>query len=252
MSPPPRYIRLFDINKYREIQPVTDGINKRRVDLSQATKLVETALDLVHGKEFQRYHSESSIEYFISEIKDGLEIIKEGDLSNWYAHDGSDKLNMIISTICCPRYQFYSDNHETDSDTTLSYLEYTRDLYFFNERLYNMLQSYELEVLPSDNSDEAAVWIFTTQDMAEITEMVVRDLDILSQLNNVLYWICSRSNYMKVSSTPPQVEDLNPGDTVTAEPETQAGLINFYRKFNHIINIANSNQSYTIVNETFG
>jgi hypothetical protein len=102
MSVPDRYIRLFDLAKYREIQPITDGIKEKNADLKEVIGLLERATNIVQGSEFKKYNG---CDIFITGLEDGLEMMQEGGLLNWLPPRGSDKLNIIILSICCPRYQ---------------------------------------------------------------------------------------------------------------------------------------------------
>jgi hypothetical protein len=200
MSIPNRYIRLFDLAKYREIQPVTDGIDKRNVDPGKVIDLIKRAMDIAQSSDFKKYNSEITIDFATFELQEALEIMQEKSILDWYSY-GSDKLNQIISLICCPRYQSSPNFDETDSDAVINYISCYLHLENFNKKLYEMLAYRRSETLPSDDNDEAAAWVFSRQELMELSIMVKQDLDTLSQPNGVLYEISGwEGSYIQVAS----------------------------------------------------
>ncbi len=238
MSRPERYIRLFDLSKYREIQPVVEQINGKNIysgniDFEKTIDLVKTAIDIAESDEFSRYNKRyNNANAFDSELQSALSILQERRLADWYLYGGEDKLNVIISLICCPGYQSCTFNRETDSDTTVSYAECYPDLYQLSIKLYEMLDYGGSETLPSDIADAGAVWILTRQELAELAPMVEQNLAVLSH-------------------SLPQIKNSRERRNFVASPEVQARLMNFYSKFNRILESAISNPNYTIVKELF-
>jgi hypothetical protein len=234
MSPPERYIRLFDLSKYREIQPVVDQINEKNIysgniDFEKTISLIKMAMDIGESDEIRRYNRDNP---FASELRDGLEILQERRLEDWYLYGGEDKLNAIISLICCPGYQFYTDNRETDSDTTVSYVECYPDLYELSIRLYELLDYGGSETLPSDIADAGAVWILTRQELAELAPIVKQNLAVLSH-------------------SPPQIKNSRKRGDFVRSPEVQTELMNFHSKFDRVLETAVSNPNYTVIKELF-
>jgi hypothetical protein len=234
MSPPERYIRLFDLSKYREIQPVVDQINEKNIysgniDFEKTISLIKMAMDIGESDEIRRYNRDNP---FASELRDGLEILQEKRLEDWYLYGGEDKLNAIISLICCPGYQAYTSNGEMDSDTTISYLEYYPYLDTLSIKIYETLDYGGSEMLPSDIADAGAVWILTRQELVELAPIVKQDLAVLSH-------------------PPLRIKDLREGENFVPSPEMQAKLMNFYSRFDRILESAISNPNYTIIKELF-
>jgi hypothetical protein len=81
MSVPDRYIRLFDLAKYREIQPITDGTKQRNADSTGVINLIQRAMNVVQSSEFEKYNGRDHI--FMIELEDALEIMQEKSLSDW-------------------------------------------------------------------------------------------------------------------------------------------------------------------------
>jgi hypothetical protein len=261
MSAPSRYIRLFDLAKYREIQPITDRINERNVDLDpeKVIGLIKRAIDVAQSSDFKKYNSEFIVRSFISEIEEGLEVMQEGSILDWDSH-GTDKLNTIISLVCCPKYQFLpvdSGDHKPDAFTVIDYTAFCySNIEPFNRRLYKMLNDGRSEILPSDNRDEAAAWVFTRQELTELAIMVKQDLADLSQPDCVLYkiyegdyYIDGRDYYMKTFSASPR--ELGKENEIIPVKGIQATLIELYVKLDHITKKALLNPNHTIINEAF-
>jgi flagellin-specific chaperone FliS len=264
MSPPDRYLRLFDLKKYREIQPITEGINQRDVDTEQAISLINRAVSVVKTENFKKYNDKNKINFVTTELQEGLDILQEGRLSEqsaWYdCHNhGGDKLNTIITLICCPSYQSSEYSKQT-SDATLSYLDYYGYLNSFNKDLYNILEINRcsidsiplLESLPSD-SGNADTWIFDRQGFIELNQIVSQDISALSQLNSILYEISNSRWHINFKVLPKSLNprDLDEGYEAIPQPEIQSKLLKFYTKFNNLLELANANSDYTIINEVF-
>jgi hypothetical protein len=234
MSPPERYLRLFDLSKYREIQPIVDQINEKNIysgniDFEKTISLIKMAMDIGEGDEIRRYNRGNP---FASELRDGLEILQERRLEDWYLYGGEDKLNAIISLICCPGYQACTFNGATDSDTTVSYMECYPELYELSIRLYELLDYGGSETLPSDIADAGAVWILTRQELAELAPIVKQNLAVLYHSS-------------------PQIKNSRKGGDFVRLPEVQTELVNFYSKFDRVLETAISNPNYTIIKELF-
>jgi hypothetical protein len=250
MSVPDRYIRLFDLAKYREIQPITDGIKEKNADLKEVIGLLERATNIVQGSEFKKYNG---CDIFITGLEDGLEMMQEGGLLNWLPPRGSDKLNIIILSICCPRYQHapeYKEYKKADAGTVINYVGCYSHLYYFNRDLYEMLTNGRAEFLPNDIG-ESAEWIFTRQELTELAVMVKQDLVTLSQPNFTLYMIIDRTSFVRASASFMEDEEVEAGYSIFPATELTSMFLEFYSELDCLLEEAIANPDYTIINEIF-
>jgi hypothetical protein len=76
------YLRLFDIEKYRNIQSIIEKMNNREASVAEANFLVDKALIIAESDEFNKYNHEG--EYGNSPLrvlKCIQDLIQEGRLS---------------------------------------------------------------------------------------------------------------------------------------------------------------------------
>jgi hypothetical protein len=251
MSVPDRYIRLFDLAKYREIQPITDGIKQRNADSTGVINLIQRAMNVVQSSEFEKYNGRDHI--FMIELEDALEIMQEKSLSDWHYYTSSDKLNVIILSICCPRYQNSPEDKEyqkADAGTVINYVECYSHLYYFNRDLYEMLANRRAEFLPNDIG-ESAEWIFTRQELTELAVMVKQDLVTLSQPDFTLYMIINKTSFVRVSASFLKDEEIEAGYSIFPATEITSMFLEFYSELDCLLEEAIANSDYTIINEIF-
>jgi hypothetical protein len=249
MSVPDRYIRLFDLAKYREIQPITDGIKERNADPTEVINLIQRAMNVVQSSEFEKHNGRNHI--FIAELEDGLEIMQEKSLLEWRCHTSSDKLNVIILSICCPRYQAfpeYKEYKEADAGTSINYIGCYSHLYYFSKDLYEMLANGRAEFLPNDTGDSAE-WIFARQELAELAVMVKQDLVTLSQPNFTLYMIIDKTSFVRASASFMEDEEIKAGYSIFPATELTSMFLEFYSELDCLLEEAIANPDYTIINE---
>jgi hypothetical protein len=249
MSVSERYVRLFDLAKYREIQPITDGIKEKSADPKKVIELLERAMDIVQSSEFKKHNGRDGV--FIIDLEEGLEITQEGSLMNWLPPRGLDKLNAIILSICCPRYQAfpeYKEYKEADAGTAINYAGCYSHLDCFNRDLYEMLANGRAELLPND-IDETAEWIFTRQELAELSVMVKQDLVTLSQPNFTLYIIIDGTSFVRASTSFMNDEEIEAGYSIFPSTELTSMFLEFYSELDCLLEEAIANPDYTIINE---
>jgi hypothetical protein len=249
MSVSDRYIRLFDLVKYREIQPITDGIKKRNANPTEVINLIQRAMNVVQSSEFEKHNGRNHI--FIAELEDGLEIMQEKSLLDWRYHTSSDKLNVIISSICCPRYQSspeYKEYQKADAGTVINYAGCYPHLDCFNRDLYEMLTNGRAEVLPNDIG-ESAEWIFTRQELTQLAVMVKQDLVTLSQPNFTLYMIIKGNFFVRASTSFLKDEEIKAGYSILPATELTSMFLEFYSELDCLLEEAITNPGYTIINE---
>jgi hypothetical protein len=249
MSASERYIRLFDLAKYREIQPITDGIKEKSADLKEVIGLLEKAINIVQSSEFKKHNGRDGV--LIIDLEEGLEITQEGSLINWLPPRGLDKLNAIILSICCPRYQAfpeYKEYKEADAGTAINYAVCYSHLDCFNRDLYEMLTNGRAEVLPND-INETAEWVFTRQELAELAVMVKQDLVTLSQPNFTLYMIIKGNFFIRASASFLTDEEIEAGYSIFPAIELTSMFLKFYSELDCLLEEAIANPDYTIINE---
>jgi hypothetical protein len=249
MSVSERYVRLFDLAKYREIQPITDGIKEKSADPKKVIGLLEKAMNIVQSSEFKKHNGSDGV--LIIDLEEGLEIMQEGSLMNWLPPRGLDKLNAIILSICCPRYQAfpqYKESKEADARTAINYAGCYPHLYHVNRDLYEMLANGRAELLPND-IDESAEWIFTRQELAELAAMVKQNLVTLSQPNFTLYMIIDRTSFVRASASFMEDEEVEAGYSIFPATELTSMFLEFYSELDCLLEEAIANPDYTIINE---
>jgi hypothetical protein len=157
------------------------------------------------------------------------------------------------------------------SGTTVDYGDVYPCLEDFNNDLYKIISFIddEMEFIPHD--DETAVGIFSQQQLTKLTKIVRQDRDNLSNLDNILYSIYHKEEYEFIDNygysvstrkethdcfeytellpKPLEPKDLEPGSFAIVEPEYRLELMEFYNKFSSLLELANSQPHYKIINE---
>jgi hypothetical protein len=225
MSPSARYLRLFDLEKYREIQPIVEGITKRDVDSDRVNSLVKRVLSIVGSDNYKKYNSPDRFYYYDVEFQEMVEAVREGHLLPWLdsmKHSGTDLTQQIILAICCPRYQYSTYNVEILSGTTFEYADGRYCVYYGlnNEALVELLSFPDaMEMLPNEDR-ETYRGIFDRQQLAELTDLVE---EALLELSRSVHTPTERPHYLE--------------------------FVKFYTDFSKLLKLANSQPNYTILNE---
>jgi hypothetical protein len=129
------YFRLFDIEKYRRIQPIVEKMETRNATVTEATLLLNEAFSIAESDEFNKYNSMG--EYGNSPLrvlKCIQDLIQKGKLSELIDVETDDMLQTVIFVICCPRYQVSSSIHVKEiSDNYADCTDISVHMYAFNE-----------------------------------------------------------------------------------------------------------------------
>ncbi len=83
------YIRVFDLDKYREIQPIVGSIYNKSADPDLVASLIRESIDKIETDEFKKYHEEWIQESYSDSLESALKLVQSGRLSEWYIYDGS-------------------------------------------------------------------------------------------------------------------------------------------------------------------
>jgi hypothetical protein len=231
MDMPARQVRLFDIQKYREIQSTIEGIAKRSANAEQVISLLKAALDVAKSEDFRKhngpYDPKGHIEFFqgrLDEIQT-LGISKWFDMLDQRIYYGQDILQELFFFICCPKFQRSRYEASVISGTTIEYEDFYYDFKMRALNLPKMLSfSYPSEKLPVEMKGEGiASSIFSQQQLEVLIEVAAEDTIILPELE------CSSKE----------------------DQERRIEYLEIYKSFNHLLKLATSRPAYTILNTKY-
>jgi hypothetical protein len=236
------YFRLFDIEKYRRIQPIVEKMETRNATVTEATLLLDEAFSIAESDEFNKYNSMG--EYGNSPLrvlKCIQDLIQKGKLSELIDIETDDMLQTIIFVICCPRYQVSSSIHVKEiSDTYADYTGISGHMYSFNEEFRDILDVYEdsiypLEIIPSDTR----MGVFNKEQLAKIQLIVSKNIATLSHKKYDYLKKIFKESGGRLGGNPSNMADVR----------SHINLWNFHREFDNVLKLANSQSYYTIINE---
>jgi hypothetical protein len=229
MDNPSRYIRLFDVEKYREIQPVIEGIKNRCAKAEDVIPVLEAARKIAETDDFIKYNDDKTrieAEY----LQFTIATIQVSGISKWFdALDkgeifGRDILHRVYRFICCPKYQRATLSMPFITGTTIEYGDVYYSYNVCDLGLFDLLDSSDYaERLPMDVREFGIITtIFNQDELEEITEVLKEDNFSLSKL--------------ELSSD-------------REEYRWQKEYLEFYDNFNRLLEIVNSHSKYTLLNE---
>jgi hypothetical protein len=229
MDNPSRFIRLFDIEKYREIQSVIEGIKNRDAKADDVIPLLEAAKSIAETDDFIKYNNDAKMTR-ANYLQGVIDVIQMSGISNWYntldkgEHFGHDIIHTIFRFICCPEYQYSTLMRPLISGTTINY----EDVFFSSNicelGLFDLLESSNYaERLPMDIEEFGIITtVFNQDELKEINKVVKEDDYNLSKL--------------RLSSD-------------REEYEWQKKYLEFYDDFNRLLKRVNSHPRHTLLNE---
>ena len=229
MSAPECYLRLFDVKKYREIQPIIEGIINRDIAVEQVISLFEAAREVVYTDDFKKYNPDWIYEDDYKSLGDELEMLENNDISIWYAeidrYNYFDTLKSITKRICCPKYQSDPEDRQPEeiSGTTVdcshflwNYQIYYSELEHSLRRINNRIEEFSFE------SGSDGIYFYDRQCLTEFTQAAIEDVDTISRL------------------------DTNANEY---DPEIIKKHLKFYDEFNFLLELANLSETYTLLRE---
>jgi hypothetical protein len=227
----PRYIRLFDVQKYREIQPIVEGIARRDASAKDVISLLKAAKEVTEGNDFIMYNDPDQEEGYPEEMQERIDLIQDFGIVTWYnALDrgdsgGYDAIRQLYSYLCCPKYQQSAYLDLAISDMTVEYEMIYRGYYICDLYLPNLI-SYEfstVERLPRDpTSDPDRFSIFSREQFPEVIRATEIDILNLSQSD------CDSKDHMI---------------------ETRDECLTIYKRLNYLFDVVNLNPNYTFFME---
>jgi hypothetical protein len=231
----PRYLRVFDVEKYREIQPTIVGIVNRSADAEQVISLLKAAKNVTKTDDFRKYNGSNNADSDAQNIQKILDVIQISGISTWFdmldrrEYSGIEILISLYSFICCPKYQSETDEEPFLSGMTIEYIDISFGKKICDLNLFNLIDcsylpdSSHIERLPTEMKGEGVTCaIFNRQQLALITETTKGDILTLSQLD------CG-SDKEKI--------------------KLKNQYLEFYNCFKSLLSLVNSHPEYTFLNE---
>jgi hypothetical protein len=221
MTPPPYSFRVFDLNKYREIQPVIADILNSSVDAERLKVLLKEAINIVEGEEFKKYNDKSmrtDYEVFQSMMslidENRFEEWTEKKNDDWEEYYPANVATRFVEVLCCPKYQvFYNDNLPR-SETTFQYPYFADSFYSprsYGRDIYSLIQETGVE----DISFNESFCFFNFRQLAKFSKIISDEYELLRDPENTLYAIHKKNpddqgDYMAsvLFSSPPTDEYL--------------------------------------------
>jgi hypothetical protein len=234
--------RLFDIEKYRSIQPIIQRMLDRKASISEATCLVDKALSIAVTDEFDKYNNEGEYGNLTQRILGRIQdLIQEGRLAELPDIESDDMLRIIILVICCPRFQLMTSIHVKEiSDTCADYTDLGW-LDSLSEELIDILDIYEDDIFPLERipSNNGRMGVFDKEQLAKIRLVVSKNIIALSD---------KKYDHLKKIAKSSGV-DLDKDLLHMIDVRTHLDLLNFHNKFYTILELANSQPCYTVISE---
>ena len=232
MTPPTDcYLRLFDVDKYREIQPVIEGIVKRNIKTERVISVIRTAQNVITTDDFKKYNDEDDYDDYTGYFSGILEMLENNNISMWfkeldtYTSSANSILRLIIVVICCPKYQWndYERQGEEISGTTVDYTNFYWSYgAYYGLNLIELLNfsNIQFENFPFKLGDPAG--FYNRQQLTQLAEAAIDDLNLLprSETSSDEYHQNAIAKYLK-----------------------------FYDDLNFLLELANISGNYTILNE---
>ena len=138
MTPLPYFFRIFDLKRYREIEPIIVDILNSSIDADRIKTLLQKAIDIVEGDEFKKYNSKS-MRHDFGVFQSMMSLINENRFEEW-KEGKDDEMNdyrpksvaiHLVEALCCPKYQLHYWDNIPQSENTLEYQYYTDSFYSF-------------------------------------------------------------------------------------------------------------------------
>ena len=97
-TPSHHRLRLFDLEKYREIQPIIEGISKRdtSVEVERVISMIKSAENIVRSDDFKKYNPDYIYEDYAEDLHDVLDILENNSLQIWFDKlDRQDRKSVV-------------------------------------------------------------------------------------------------------------------------------------------------------------
>jgi hypothetical protein len=261
MSPLPYFFRVFDLKKYREIEPVINGMLDSSVDATQLKVLLKEANSIIEGDDFKKYNDEfTRCEYDIFQLM--INLIDENKFEEWKStkYDSLDEYYPervaahLLEVLCCPRFQSFCSKDVPQSETTFEYISFTDSFYSPyspGTDIYDILEQTGTESLPF----KRGLYVFNRSQLAKFVKIISDDYELLRDPENTLYEVYRKNsngqgNYLGLklfSSNSFISEELGEEYYILPDVSRQSEITDFYEK---VVNfLTRVKPGFTILND---
>jgi hypothetical protein len=262
MSPTPYFFRIFDLKKYREIEPIINGILDTSVDAAQLKVLLKEANNIIESDEFKKYNDKSMRhEYEIFQLM--ISLIDENKFEEWKGtkYEPMDDYYpenfalYLLQVLCCPKFQVSCWDSLPQSETTFEYIPFADAFYSpysSGTDIYNILKQTGTESLPFL---ERGLYVFNRSQLAKFIKIISDDYELLRDPENTLYEVYKKNsdgqdNYIGLklfSSNSFISEELGEDYYILPDVSRQSEITDSYEK---IINfLRRIKPGFTILND---
>jgi hypothetical protein len=263
MSQDPYFFRIFDLKKYREIEPVIIDILNSSVDAERLEVLLKEAINIIESDEFKKYN-DKSMRFDFDVFQSMINLINENRFEEW-TDKKDDKWDEfypenvaihLVEILCCPKYQLYYSDNLPQSEMTLEYMYGVGAFYSFEKDIFSILRETGTESLPF----KRGLCFFNPRQLAKFSKIISDDYELLRDPENTLYAIFKKKIYDQDSSfdqdtyvvselfsRPPTLEELGEKYYALPDPIRQSKMICFYEKIIDLLRLASP--KFTIVND---
>jgi hypothetical protein len=220
----PRCIRLFDVQKYREIQPIVEGIVRRDARAKDVIYLLKAAKEVTESNDFIMYNDQD--EGYSEEMQERIDLIQDFGITTWYNDldrgdsGGYDVVCQLYSYLCCPKYQESAYLDLAISDMTVEYEMICHGYDICDLYLPRLLSSdfSIVERLPKGPESDYRLSLFSREQFPELIRAAEIDVLNLSQSD------CNFKDHMI---------------------ETRDECLTIYKRLNYLFDVVNSNPNHT-------
>lgn len=222
------HLRLFDLKKYRKMQPILKSIYEGIEDCQQLIPFIMEAKKNVEHDDFEKYNDPDERECYFDDFEEILGILQEGNLITWlYTGQDSDLHRYVLANVfklyCFPNFQVLVYQNKK-LGTGISYGEIWLDSEICQLDLIEVLDNLSSGEFVPLSSYDTKYHILTPQQLAELEKKASHDILTLSALESFQE---ERHVFLK---------------------ET---YLTFCFDLQNLINLAKGNDDYTLISESF-
>jgi hypothetical protein len=252
------HFRLFDVKKYKQLEPVLAKLLNKTIASNDLAILLKEGVSVAESDDFKKYNDISDTRYFVEAFSEILELIDANDFLKWVnteSYELTDQepkslFGYLVVLLCCPKFQWFSSDKLPITETTIKYSECLGHFYSCGQNMYSMLNEIGTENLLGDTE----LMMFNLQQLKRLNTVIAEDYNELCDPNRTLYMILNQEDgsFIEVImlEQPPAPEQLR-GCYAEASPKYHRELLDFYTRMTKLLSLANANPNYTILNEFF-
>jgi hypothetical protein len=263
MSPDPYFFRIFNLKKYREIEPAIIDILNSNVDAERLKVLLKEAINIIESDEFKKYN-DKSMRFDYDVFQSMMNLIDENRFKEWTDKKDDEWEEYypenvalhLVEILCCPKYQLHYSDDLPQSEMTLEYMYGIGAFYSFEKDIHSILKETGTESLPF----KRGLCFFKPRQLAKFSKIISDDYELLRDPENTLYAIFKKKIYDQDSyfdqdtyivselfSRPPTLEELGEKHYALPDPIRQCRMIDFHEKIINLLRL--TNPDLTIVND---